>query len=99
MFDVGFAELLLVFVVMLLVVGPERLPGVAKKIGLYLRKARRSFNDLRNEVERELEAEELKQKLKKNTPLEDVESVREQLNEVDRLTGQTIGEEAKPRDD
>ena len=50
MFDIGFAELLLVSVVGLLVLGPERLPGAIRTISLWLGKLRRSFNSVRAEV-------------------------------------------------
>ena len=54
MFDVGFAELFLLALIGLLVLGPERLPGVARTIGGYVRKARSSWISLRNTIEAEL---------------------------------------------
>lgn len=63
MFDIGFLELSLLFVIGLLVLGPERLPRVARTLGGYLRKARRTWYSVRSEIERELAAEELKQKV------------------------------------
>lgn len=64
MFDIGFSELLLIGVVALLVLGPERLPKAARTLGALLRKARSSFDGLRQEVEREIRDEELKRTLK-----------------------------------
>ena len=64
MFDVGFSELLLIAVVALLVLGPERLPGAARTVGALLRKARHSFESVKAEVEREVRDEELKRILK-----------------------------------
>ena len=46
MFDIGFAELVLVGVVGLLVIGPERLPGTIRTASLWLNRFRRSFNDI-----------------------------------------------------
>ena len=64
MFDVGFSELVLIAVVALLVLGPERLPGAARTVGALLRKARHSFESVKAEVEREVRDEELKRVLK-----------------------------------
>ncbi len=64
MFDVGFAELLLLSVVGLLVLGPERLPRVARTLGGFARKARSSWISLKRTIEAEIRAEELKQPLK-----------------------------------
>ena len=64
MFDVGFAEILLLSVVGLLVLGPERLPRVARTLGGYARKARSSWLSLKTSIEAELRAEELKEPLK-----------------------------------
>lgn len=63
MFDVGFVELLVIGVVALLVLGPERLPAAARTVGSVLRKARSSWNTLRGEFERELAADELKRSI------------------------------------
>ena len=54
MFDVGFAELFLLALIGLLVLGPERLPGVARTLGGFVRKARTSWNSLRHTIESEL---------------------------------------------
>ena len=64
MFDVGFAELLLLSVVGLLVLGPERLPRVARTLGGFVRKARNSWISLRRTIEAEIRADELKEPLK-----------------------------------
>ncbi len=63
MFDVGFVELLIIGVVALLVLGPERLPAAARTVGGLLRKARHSWNTLRGEFEREFAAEEIKRSI------------------------------------
>ena len=61
MFDVGFAELVLVFVIGLLVLGPERLPKVAAEIGKWVGRARRTATQLRRQLEREIELNEVTQ--------------------------------------
>jgi sec-independent protein translocase protein TatB len=64
MFDVGFAEILLLSLVGLLVLGPERLPKVARTLGGMARKARSSWLSLKRSIEAEMRAEELKEPLK-----------------------------------
>jgi len=64
MFDVGFAELLLLSLVGLLVLGPERLPKVARTLGGLARKARSSWLSLKRSIEAEMRAEELKEPLR-----------------------------------
>jgi sec-independent protein translocase protein TatB len=63
MFDIGFTELLLVAVVALVVLGPERLPKAARFAGLWVRRARAQWYSVKSELERELAAEELKRNL------------------------------------
>ena len=64
MFDVGFAEILLLTLVGLLVLGPERLPRVARTLGGMARKARSSWLSLKRSIEAEMRAEELKEPLR-----------------------------------
>ena len=64
MFDIGFAELLLIGVVGLLVVGPEQLPGAVRAVLAWTNRFRRSFDQIRTEVRRELHNDEIMQKLK-----------------------------------
>lgn len=64
MFDLSMAEIGVIGVIALLVLGPERLPKAARTIGFYVRKARQSWYSVRSEFERELAAEELKRSLK-----------------------------------
>ena len=63
MFDIGFIEILVVFIVALLVIGPERLPHAARVSGKYFGKIKSMVNGVRVEVERELRADEMKGKL------------------------------------
>ncbi len=60
MFDIGFWELGLVSVIALLVVGPERLPGLARTIGLWLGKGRRMLSSIKDEIDREVRVDEIK---------------------------------------
>ena len=63
MFDVGFSELLVIAVVALLVLGPERLPKAARFAGLWMRRARAHWNSVKSEFEREIANEDLKRTL------------------------------------
>lgn len=60
MFDVGFWEILLILVLALVVIGPQRLPGAARKAGYFVGKARRYIEGVRSEVESELDVNEFK---------------------------------------
>jgi sec-independent protein translocase protein TatB len=59
MFGISFSELLLVGLVALLVLGPERLPGAARTAGLWIGRLKRSFNTIKAEVEREIGAHDI----------------------------------------
>ena len=67
MFDIGFAELLLIGVVGLLVVGPEQLPGAVRTVLAWVNRFRRSFDQIRTEVRRELHNDEVLKKLKEES--------------------------------
>lgn len=60
MFDIGFSELLVIGVVALVVIGPERLPGVARTLGHLLGRAQRYVNDVKADINREMQLDELK---------------------------------------
>jgi len=64
MFDVGFSELLVIAVVALLVLGPERLPKAARFAGLWVRRARAHWNSVKAEFENEIAAEDLQRTLR-----------------------------------
>ncbi|SDM09067.1 Sec-independent protein translocase TatB [Franzmannia pantelleriensis] len=63
MLDIGFLELLLIGIVGLLVLGPERLPKAARTLGLWIGKIKRTVSGMQREINAQLEAEELRQKL------------------------------------
>ena len=65
MFDMGFSELLLIAVVALVVIGPERLPGAIRTGSVWLGKIKRSYNEIKREVELELHNSEVMENLKK----------------------------------
>lgn len=86
MFDIGFAELLLLAVIALLVLGPDRLPGAIRTASLWLGKLRRSFNEVKAEIEREIDADEIKRELHNNSIMqqlgEEAGDIKDNLQEV-----------------
>jgi len=60
MFDIGFSEMIVIGVVALLVIGPEKLPRVARTIGALMGRAQRYVNDVKADINREIELDELK---------------------------------------
>jgi len=66
MFDIGFLELIIVAIIGLLVLGPERLPVAARTVGRWVGKARRMASQFSREIDRQIEAEELRKKLKEH---------------------------------
>lgn len=96
MFDVGFSELFMIMVIALIVIGPERLPGVAKKVGRYIGKAKRTFENVKREVQSELETEELNKRLAENNILHDTKKdlteISDELKDIAKKSGEAIPE-------
>ena len=67
MFDIGFLELLLVAIIAMVVIGPERLPGAARSVGQTIGKMRRFFNNIQRQIEQEVRLEELNKKIMAET--------------------------------
>ncbi|MCH9746287.1 MAG: Sec-independent protein translocase protein TatB [Proteobacteria bacterium] len=63
MFDVGFWEFALIGVIALIIVGPERMPGIARTAGKYAGKAKRFIAKIQDDVSEELEVDKLKEQL------------------------------------
>lgn len=91
MFDIGFWELALIGVVALLVIGPERLPGVARTVGLWVGRISRFVSDIKVDIDKELKADELRKVLQQQANTsglhEMVDEGRSALAELDRLGG------------
>ena len=67
MFDMGFSELLLIAVIGLVVIGPERLPGVARTVGQQVGKLRRFMRSMQTQIEQEVKMDELNRKIMADT--------------------------------
>ncbi len=97
MFDIGFSELMVIAVVALIVIGPERLPKVARTLGHLFGRMQRYVNDVKADISREMELEELK---KLQTTIQDAarsfeSTVTREVNTAETEL-QKIAQEANP---
>jgi len=88
MFDMGFTEMMLIGIVALIVIGPERLPGVARTAGKYFGRLKRFMTTVRADVEQELRADELRAILAQQQ--RELDTLKDSISE----TGKDIGAEA-----
>ena len=88
MFDIGFWELALIGVIALLVVGPDRLPAMARQAGLWVGRIRRYVSHVKDDIEREIRAEELREMMKESSRIESLDQelgeTRDALKEVEQ---------------
>ena len=84
MFDIGFWEIIFIMVITLLVIGPERLPRVARTAGLWLGKMRGFVSSVKADIDQELAGEELKKMLAKQASVPELEEL------VDKVTGNPL---------
>ena len=92
MFDVGFSELVVIAVVALIVIGPERLPKVARTAGILLGRLQRYVNDVKADISREMQIEELK-KMQSDVTAQAYsmeQAVTEQMKSVETELNQSI---------
>ncbi len=75
MFDIGFWELTTIAVIALLVIGPDKLPGVARTAGKWVGRARRFVSDVKTDIDRELKQEELRKALAKDAGLDEIKEI------------------------
>lgn len=107
MFDVGFAELLIIGLVALVVIGPERLPGLARTAGAWLGRAKRFVTDVKSEIDEELRTEELKRIMKEqnlgNATHSILEETKQEFQEIQKEVEQVFEErdtgDKKPKTD
>ena len=84
MFDIGFSEILFIMVIALLVVGPERLPRIARTAGLWVGKMRGFVSSVKADIDRELATEELRKALEKQAAVPELEEL------LDEVTGKPV---------
>ena len=94
MFDIGLFELMLIGIVMLIVVGPERLPKVARTAGHLLGRLQRYVTDVKSDIQREVQLDELKkmQSEMQDSARELQTSMRESVSEVSAGFSDSVGD-------
>jgi len=95
MFDIGFPELVLVCLVALLVLGPERMPQALRTLGLWMGRMRRSFVAVKTEIEREIGMDEVRRQLHNETILEDLKRLEREVR-IDKPAQSTTASAATP---
>ena len=97
MLDIGFTELLLVAVIALVVLGPERLPKAIRTTAYWVGKIRRSFQSVKEELEREIDADGIKQQLHNEAVMKELNKTREQfqsqINDLKRAVDPAAGDQ------
>lgn len=81
MFDIGFLELLLIGILSLLIMGPERLPGAVRSVSLFLARMRRSFDQIKSDIEGEVGIDEIKQQIHNETIMEGLAKTKNELQD------------------
>jgi sec-independent protein translocase protein TatB len=103
MFDIGFWELCLVGLVSLIVIGPEKLPKVARVAGFWVAKIRNMVAAVKTEINEELQAEEMRQILKQQAGLEEAQKLLDEgsnaVNELSSSIKSLPEEQEKSSDD
>jgi Tat protein translocase TatB subunit len=88
MFDISFGELLLILIVGLLVFGPEKLPQVVRTGSLWIARFRRSFNQVRADIEREMGVDEIKRDLHNHSIMDTLRDVKRDLQDTQQQLDQ-----------
>ena len=93
MFDIGFWEMCMIGIVGLLVIGPERLPGVARSIGRWVGKAQRMVASVKSDINREMESGELRDLIgEQRKQIEQLQSVvNDTRTEFETSARETVG--------
>ena len=87
MFDISFAELLLLTAVALVILGPERLPVVLRMLGLWMGRLRRMYNNVKLEIDREVGMEDIRRQLHNEKIMAELKDVEAQSNVLKQEVG------------
>ncbi len=82
MFDIGFFELILVAVVGLVVIGPERLPGTVRTVALWIGRLKRSLRETRQELEEHIGADEIRRQLHNEDVMRSLNATRDEIQKT-----------------
>jgi sec-independent protein translocase protein TatB len=80
MFDIGFSEIMVVAVISLIIMGPERLPETVRTISLWLGRLRQFISSARTEIENEVGIDEIRRQLRNEQIMRDLEKSKNELN-------------------
>jgi sec-independent protein translocase protein TatB len=89
MFDIGGLELLLIAIVGLLVIGPDRLPETLRTLGLWLGRLRRSFTAVKSEIEKEIGMDEVRRQLHNESVMEEMKRIEREVQKSTILPDST----------
>lgn len=109
MSQLGFVELVVIGLIALVVLGPERLPTAARTVGALLRRLRSSWAGVRSEIERELAADEIKQRLAQarhdldlsrhvDSVSDEIDAVAKEIKDVAKLSPQSASSDSAGTD-
>ena len=90
MFDIGFPELVVVSVVALLVIGPEKLPETIRTMSLWVGRVQRTFASIRQEIESEIGADEIRQQLHNESIMKELEETKKTLQQAGQDVSTTL---------
>ncbi len=79
MFDISFGELFLCLIIALIVIGPEQLPGTVRTIGLWIGRLKRSLRETREEIERQIGADDIRRQLHNEDIMRSLEQTRQTM--------------------
>lgn len=92
MFDIGFPELVMISIVALLVIGPEKLPETIRTISLWVGRLQRSFSNIRREIESEIGADDIRAQLHNESIMRDLEETKNAIAQVQKDVEQDVRE-------
>ena len=98
MFDFGFWEIAIIGVITLIVVGPEKMPSLARKVGLYFGKLNRFFNKVKSDINEEIRMDEIKEQMSMDEEKIIISEVTEDIqSSVDSLREENILSDKKTK--
>ena len=95
MFEIGFLELALLGVIALLVVGPSRLPGLVRTVGVWVGRAQRLVSQVRADIEREVRADELRKAAKEYSPTAVISDMKKEVEDLASEVSKPLDLDAK----
>ncbi|MDZ7685193.1 MAG: Sec-independent protein translocase protein TatB [Gammaproteobacteria bacterium] len=92
MFDIGFPELLIVSIVALLVIGPEKLPETVRTVAIWVGRLKRSLVNIKTELENEIGADEIRRELRNDAIMRELSEAKQNVESIMNDANTTIGE-------